>query len=90
MWEWLPATIDTLRFQFTGPLSLILGFETASSEIYLTRPVLFLISIQSEVHLIFDVALYFEIGIIIEPLCSTLCAGASVRGTFISRSSPYY
>ncbi len=88
MWEWLPATIDTLRFQFTGPLSLILGFETASSEIYLTRPVLFLISIPSEVYLISDVAFYFEMGITFEPLFSILCAADSTRSACINRPSP--
>jgi hypothetical protein len=88
------STLVTLgildHFRHFYPLDLIWGLETTSDEIYLTHPVLFPISIGSEVHLIFDVALYFEMGINFEPLYSTLCAAASVRGTFMSRSSPYY
>jgi hypothetical protein len=66
------------------------GFETTSSEIYLTHPILFHISIGSEVHLVSDVDLYFEIVITLEPLFSILCAAASARDPLINRSSHDY
>ena len=62
------------------------SFETTSNEIYLTHPVLFPISIESEVHLVSDVDLYFEIAITFTLIFrGGLCFGFEKTGVSLMR-----
>jgi hypothetical protein len=58
--------------------------NTPSISLHLTHPMLFFISIASEVRLVYDIYLYFESGIISEPHYSIRCAAAPARCTLIN------